>query len=380
MKNILTLFLLHLCLICWAQVPQGITYQALLKNPDGSTKANESVTLTLTLLEGSAQGAIVYEETHNTFTNSSGVVSLVVGEGTVIQGLFSSINWSSGTYFVKIFLDGVDVATSKLLTVPYAFHAKTVEEVEVDYSEISNAPSNLSDFTNDLGILTTADLNDNDASNEIQELSKSGSTVSLSKGGGSFTDEVNDADSDPDNEIQELSISGTSLTLSKGGGSVALPIGGGSVSRTISFPANGLNYSHASSIILNDGNGLRWTNSFSGAASISIRKPADYQGGNVTFHIFFRTTSSTAGTVIFFIRPRSYDSTDGFADASNLSTNSVSVSGTQGFGTLYEQSYSIPASRLGNDWWHISIQRDSNGNTYTDDVIVHSVALEYEGN
>lgn len=346
MKNILTLFLLHTCLICWAQVPQGITYQALLQNSDNSPMANESVTLTLALLEGSAQGAIVYEETHNTFTNGSGVVSLVVGEGTVIQGLFSSIDWSSGTYFITVFLDGVEVATSKLLTVPYAFHAKTVEEIEVDYGDISNTPSNLSDFTNDLDIITAKDLNDNDASNEIQK----------------------------------LSISGTTLTLSKGGGSVDLPNGGGNTIRSVSFPANGLNYANSSSVFSNDNNGLRWTNSFSGSAKIAIRKPADYAGGSVRFYIFFLTTSSTAGTVIFFIRPNSFDSGDDFTDIINLPTNSVSVSGSGGFGKLYEQTYQIPSNRLQKDWWNISIQRSSNNNTYTDDVIVHSVTLEYSAN
>jgi hypothetical protein len=93
---------------------------------------------------------------------------------------------------------------------------------------------------------------DADPTNEIQVISKTGSTVTLSNGGGSFTDEVNDADSDPTNEIetwatlsgippdiadgddvedadadpmnelQNLSLSGSTLSLSGGGGNVDL--------------------------------------------------------------------------------------------------------------------------------------------------------------
>ncbi len=63
--------------------------------------------------------------------------------------------------------------------------------------------------------------NDPSPTNEIQLLSKSGSTISLSSGGGSVQDAVDDADNDPSNEIQTLSQSGSTITLSNGGGSVS---------------------------------------------------------------------------------------------------------------------------------------------------------------
>jgi hypothetical protein len=70
----------------------------------------------------------------------------------------------------------------------------------------------------ELGADQAAD-NDADASNELQTISKSGSTVTLSDGGGSFTDAVNDADADASNELQTISKSGSTVTLSDGGGS-----------------------------------------------------------------------------------------------------------------------------------------------------------------
>ncbi|MCH2236214.1 MAG: hypothetical protein MK078_18420, partial [Crocinitomicaceae bacterium] len=55
---------------------------------------------------------------------------------------------------------------------------------------------------------------DPDPNNEIQTLSKIGSTVTLSNGGGSFTDETNDPDADPSNELQILDLNGTHLSIS----------------------------------------------------------------------------------------------------------------------------------------------------------------------
>ena len=264
MKTVLSIVWLCLCMLCslYAQVPQGITYQAVVRDNNGSIRANESVALGLSVRQGSPTGVIVYEEAHAVNTNNLGVVNLIVGRGTSSQD-FSSIDWTQGPLFVEIELDGQVMGTTPLLSVPYAFHAETVEE--------------------------------------IQEISKSGSTVSLSKGGGSFTDEVEDADSDPANELQAISIDGNTLTLSNGGGSIALPIAE-ATTRSISFPANGLNYSTSSTVITNDGGGLRWTNSFSSSATIAIRKPADYIGGTVKFYIFFRTTTGTSGTAGFFIQ------------------------------------------------------------------------------
>jgi len=64
---------------------------------------------------------------------------------------------------------------------------------------------------------------DNDAANEIQALSKSGTTVTLSNGGGAV--DIADGDSSPTNEIQALSKSGTTVTLSNSGGSVDIADG-----------------------------------------------------------------------------------------------------------------------------------------------------------
>lgn len=60
---------------------------------------------------------------------------------------------------------------------------------------------------------------DANPANELQTISKTGNTVTLSHSGGSFTDEVDDADPSPTNELQTISKSGNTITLSNNGGS-----------------------------------------------------------------------------------------------------------------------------------------------------------------
>ena len=57
-------------------------------------------------------------------------------------------------------------------------------------------------------------LDNTDTQNPFQTISKVGQTVTLSDGGGTFTDDVDDADSDPTNEIQTLSIIDDELSIS----------------------------------------------------------------------------------------------------------------------------------------------------------------------
>ncbi|MCB9336652.1 MAG: tail fiber domain-containing protein [Lewinellaceae bacterium] len=61
--------------------------------------------------------------------------------------------------------------------------------------------------------------------NDHQTISKTGSTVTLSNGGGSFTDDVNDADADPANEFNtSASLTGNTLNIVDGGGTKSVDL------------------------------------------------------------------------------------------------------------------------------------------------------------
>lgn len=130
MKKI-TLIALLFCsfTIVFAQAPQKMSYQSVIRKTDGSLVVNTSVGIKISILQGSASGTAVYVETQTTTTNANGLATLAIGGGTPVTGTFAGINWASGTYFIKTETDPVGgtnytiSGTSQLLSVPYALYA-----------------------------------------------------------------------------------------------------------------------------------------------------------------------------------------------------------------------------------------------------------------
>ena len=156
-----------------AQVPDAFNYQAVVRNNSGEVVANQNVSFRISILQGSESGTVLYAETHTRSTNAFGLINLKVGNGTLVSGVFSPGGWGATSHFLKVEIDPAGgstythLGTSELLAVPYAFHAKTVED-----------------------------------------------------------DAVDDADASPTNELQTISLSGSDLTLSEGGGTITLPAPG----------------------------------------------------------------------------------------------------------------------------------------------------------
>ena len=89
-------------MVGFAQTPQGFQYQAVLRDPAGLVMANTPALMHISILQGSATSAAVYTETHTDTTNAFGLVNLQIGLGTVSLGIFDTINWAQGPYFVKV--------------------------------------------------------------------------------------------------------------------------------------------------------------------------------------------------------------------------------------------------------------------------------------
>jgi len=134
MKNLyLSIISIFVSFSMVAQTPQGMSYQAVVRDGSGALVTNQSVGMAISILQGSSLGTTKYAETHTITTNANGLVSLEIGKGTVIQGSLSTIDWGSGPYFVKTETDpngGSNYTisgTSELLSVPFALHAKAAE-------------------------------------------------------------------------------------------------------------------------------------------------------------------------------------------------------------------------------------------------------------
>jgi YVTN family beta-propeller protein len=112
-----------------AQVPQSIPYQAVARNAAGDLLTSRSVGLRFRIHQNSATGVVEYQESQIKTTNSLGLFTANIGEGTVELGAFNLINWSTGQKFLQVELDTaggtnyVDMGTQQLLSVPYALYS-----------------------------------------------------------------------------------------------------------------------------------------------------------------------------------------------------------------------------------------------------------------
>ncbi|MCI4670071.1 MAG: hypothetical protein MRZ79_18180, partial [Bacteroidia bacterium] len=125
-------------------VPQGITYQAAIRDQATGAIITGNVDMRFTILRNTS---LVYQEVENLTPNVFGIVRHVVGTGIATNGDFSTIDWSQGTLTLKVEIDRdnsgtfINMGTTVLRTVPYAFYAdraKTVDNLNLPLDSLSN--------------------------------------------------------------------------------------------------------------------------------------------------------------------------------------------------------------------------------------------------
>ena len=131
MKRILLAALLFIVILSAnAQVPQGMNYQCVVRNSNGSVLNSSVVKLRFTIQNSMNGSTVYYSEEQRLLTNSLGLITAVIGQGTVLTGSFDSINWTAGPAYLKVETDigatgnYVEAGTSEMVSVPYALVAK----------------------------------------------------------------------------------------------------------------------------------------------------------------------------------------------------------------------------------------------------------------
>jgi hypothetical protein len=179
-----------------AQTPQAFKYQTVVRDASGQVLANQIVSFRIRILQGNIQGTSVYSETHLSTTNMYGLSNLEIGDGLVESGSFVAIDWSADQYFVQVSLDIAGgsnyqlMGVSQLLSVPYALHAQSADTV-------LNNP-------------------DPDPTNELQQLSLIGDTLSIENGNAVDLSGLSYPDPDSTNELQQLSLNGDTIFIENG--------------------------------------------------------------------------------------------------------------------------------------------------------------------
>lgn len=137
MKKLLLLCLMMLAVsqLAMSQAPYKFNYQAIVHDAEGNIVSNQSVSLRISILEGSASGTVAFSEEHTTETNQQGLVTIHIGDGNSQEGSLSSIDWGKDAHFIQIEMDPDGdgsfqlAGTSQLLSVPYALHAQSTSHL-----------------------------------------------------------------------------------------------------------------------------------------------------------------------------------------------------------------------------------------------------------
>lgn len=177
-KNLLILFLVFTSWVAYGQ-QNGLNYQAVILDPNpieipgqvisGQPLANGNVWLRFTLV---SKEGIDYEEIHAAKTDAFGLVNLVIGKGIPAWNIgsnassgeskykqFDSIIWDENLkkLNVSVNFNGsstfTEVSNQLLTFTPYALYAASV-----DYKNVRDSPTKLSQFSNDVGYLVPKDL------------------------------------------------------------------------------------------------------------------------------------------------------------------------------------------------------------------------------
>lgn len=122
----------------FAQAPNKMSYQAVVRDAANNLVASSSVGMQISILQGSPSGTAVYVETQTPTSNANGLVTVEIGGGTLVSGDFSSIYWANGPYYIQTETDPTGGAnytitgTSQLLSVPYALYAQNTDSWTVN--------------------------------------------------------------------------------------------------------------------------------------------------------------------------------------------------------------------------------------------------------
>jgi hypothetical protein len=136
-KKLILLLLLAVSLfqtLLYAQAPNGINYQAVIRNNTGALSANTPVAIRVNIRQTTTTGTIVYSERQNVTTDQFGLVNFVIGSGTLLSGNFVNIPWANGPFFLDlgVAFSGLPApaiympyGTQQMMSVPYALYAKS---------------------------------------------------------------------------------------------------------------------------------------------------------------------------------------------------------------------------------------------------------------
>lgn len=158
MRIVLTfvLIIVHLYISAQSNSTDGIHFQAIARNTDGSIIPEKNITIRLSIIEGTSEGKITYQEIKRVKTNIVGMFSVVLGANEhfaiVVNGAYKNINWYNTPTYIRVEVDPegginfLNLGIQKMNSVPYALVANSIQFQNVNgLDTILKKKMNLSD-------------------------------------------------------------------------------------------------------------------------------------------------------------------------------------------------------------------------------------------
>lgn len=199
--------------LAYSQSPEKLNYQAVIRDNAGAPVTDTQVELELMIRQGSATGTAVYSETHTVTTNELGMIQVYIGQGTTTD-VFADIDWAQGPWFLSVNVDQDPLGTMELVSVPYALWAEKAGNVfSGAYADLTGKPDLTSFLSTEEDPVFTAAAAAGITQAFINHWNEAYGWGNHAEQG--YITDPDDADPDPENEIQDLSLSGNTLTITK---------------------------------------------------------------------------------------------------------------------------------------------------------------------
>lgn len=133
MKRISAIFFILVCAFNFLSA-QGINLSLTLNDDAGALQPSTETNLRISVTTDPEAASSLYSEIHQVKSNAYGAVHTTLGEGTSVIGLWEDIDWTTDPLYLKIErADGNGdyslISSMRLGAAPYAYHAKTAENI-----------------------------------------------------------------------------------------------------------------------------------------------------------------------------------------------------------------------------------------------------------
>jgi len=132
-KSILLLLSLLYCHIVFSQNHKGIAFQAVARTSNGVVMPNKLIQIRISIVKDTLVETLLYQEIKSVTTSPLGLFTILIGTSEpakiVTIGAFEKINWTAGTYFIRVEIDPenhlqfIRIGQQQIQYTAYAFSA-----------------------------------------------------------------------------------------------------------------------------------------------------------------------------------------------------------------------------------------------------------------